>query len=150
MISNPELIMRLVAAAVLGSFIGMEREWHRRPAGLRTHMLVCVSSALITMLSMYAFNQSDPARIAAQIITGIGFIGAGTIFRHKDTVTGITTAATLFVVAAIGIGIGSGFYLATGVGTVLMLATLGLRFLEPKGESRDGPDKKKSKEKGRR
>jgi len=142
--------MRLVAAAVLGSFIGMEREWHRRPAGLRTHMLVCVSSALITMLSMYAFNQSDPARIAAQIITGIGFIGAGTIFRHKDTVTGITTAATLFVVAAIGIGIGSGFYLATGVGTVLMLATLGLRFLEPKGESRDGPDKKKSKEKGRR
>jgi len=150
MISNPELIMRLVAAAVLGSFIGMEREWHRRPAGLRTHMLVCVSSALITMLSMYAFNQSDPARIAAQIITGIGFIGAGTIFRHKDTVTGITTAATLFAVAAIGIGIGSGFYLATGVGTVLMLATLGLRFLEPKGESRDGPDKKKSKEKGRR
>jgi len=142
--------MRLVAAAVLGSFIGMEREWHRRPAGLRTHMLVCVSSALITMLSMYAFNQSDPARIAAQIITGIGFIGAGTIFRHKDTVTGITTAATLFAVAAIGIGIGSGFYLATGVGTVLMLATLGLRFLEPKGESRDGPDKKKSKEKGRR
>ncbi|PIN72590.1 hypothetical protein COV22_02835, partial [Candidatus Woesearchaeota archaeon CG10_big_fil_rev_8_21_14_0_10_47_5] len=136
MISNPELIMRLVAAAVLGSFIGMEREWHRRPAGLRTHMLVCVSSALITMLSMYAFNQSDPARIAAQIITGIGFIGAGTIFRHKDTVTGITTAATLFAVAAIGIGIGSGFYLATGVGTVLMLATLGLRFLEPKGESR--------------
>ena len=102
------------------------------------------------MLSMYAFNQSDPARIAAQIITGIGFIGAGTIFRHKDTVTGITTAATLFAVAAIGIGIGSGFYLATGVGTVLMLATLGLRFLEPKGESRDGPDKKKSKEKGRR
>ena len=124
--------MRLVAAAALGGVIGIERELREREAGFRTHILVSVGAALFTLVSAYAWtdftfsNASgvtfDPTRIAAQIVTGIGFIGAGAIIRHGLTVRGLTTAATLWMVAAIGMACGAGFYwaavIATGIGLV--------------------------------
>jgi putative Mg2+ transporter-C (MgtC) family protein len=122
-ISWAEIALRLVAAAALTGAIGLEREYRERAAGLRTHMLVGVGSALFTIVSAYAwgdfvFDRSrgtvfDPTRIAAQIVTGIGFLGAGAIFRTGDTVKGITTASSIWITAAIGIVIGVGMiYLA--------------------------------------
>ena len=114
--------MRLAAAAALGGAIGLERELREREAGFRTHMLVSVGAALFTLVSAYAwgdfaFSQAsgvtfDPTRIAAQIVTGIGFIGAGAIIRQGLSVRGLTTAATLWMVAAIGMACGAGFYWA--------------------------------------
>jgi Uncharacterized membrane protein len=110
-------IARVFLAFVLGGIVGFERERVRRPAGLRTHMLVAAGSACFTVASIYGFQgfgvNSDPARLAAQIITGIGFLGAGAIFRTGDTVRGITTASSIWITAAIGILIGVGMiYLA--------------------------------------
>lgn len=135
-ITQLEILIRLVLAAVLGSLVGFEREHMHRPAGLRTNMLVCVGSALITLTSIYAISGSDPARIAAGIVTGIGFIGAGTIFRAEDKVVGLTTAASLWAVAGIGIAIGAGFYFATIVAAILIFIILELRFFEAKEEKK--------------
>ncbi len=127
--------MRLAAAAALGGIIGIERELREREAGFRTHMLVSVGAALFTLVSAYAwgdfaFSQAsgvtfDPTRIAAQIVTGIGFIGAGAIIRQGLTVRGLTTAATLWMVAAIGMACGAGFYWAAVIATAIALVGLG-------------------------
>lgn len=127
--------MRLAAAAVLGGVIGIERELREREAGFRTHILVSVGAALFTLVSAYAWtdfafsNASgvtfDPTRIAAQIVTGIGFIGAGAIIRQGLTVRGLTTAATLWMAAAIGMACGAGFYWAAVIATGIALVGLG-------------------------
>ncbi len=119
-------IVSLLIAAVLGGLIGMEREREQRPAGLRTYMLVCVGSALFTILSINAFPgvPRDTARVAAQIVTGIGFLGAGTVWRSHDRVSGLTTAAGLWVVAAIGMATGAGMGLLALAATFLVLIVL--------------------------
>jgi putative Mg2+ transporter-C (MgtC) family protein len=125
-------LLRIVAAAVLGGVIGLERELDEKAAGLRTHMLVSIGAALFTMVGAYGFHdflvnggsvvRADPGRIAAQVVTGIGFLGAGVIFRQGFTVRGLTTAASLWVVAAIGMAAGAGYWagavIATGVGVI--------------------------------
>lgn len=125
-IGQLEVILRLCLAALLGGFIGLERESHRRPAGFRTHILVCVGSALVMLISIYAFAGAnrDPARLAAQVVSGIGFLGAGTIMREGSTIKGLTTAASLWVVSGIGLAAGSGFYLAAVFATGLVVLTL--------------------------
>ncbi|HMD17879.1 MAG TPA: MgtC/SapB family protein [Terriglobales bacterium] len=118
-------LARLLLAAFLGGIIGLERQLRRRPAGLRTNMFICFGAALFTVLSrQLAGVESDSARIAAQIIPGIGFIGAGSILHAKTSVTGLTTAATLFVVAGIGMAAGGGLYLTACFATVIILIAL--------------------------
>jgi putative Mg2+ transporter-C (MgtC) family protein len=127
-------LARLSLAAVLGGAIGFERELRDREAGLRTHLLVCLGSALFTIVSAYGFREfltsgdqvvrADPTRIAAQIVTGIGFLGAGAIIRQGLTVRGLTTAATLWVSAAIGIAAGAGYYSGAVLGTVVTIVAL--------------------------
>jgi putative Mg2+ transporter-C (MgtC) family protein len=129
-----EALLRLVLAAVLGGAIGIERELREREAGLRTHLLVSVGSALFTIVSAYGFHEfltsgqsvvrADPTRIAAQIVTGIGFLGAGAIIRQGVSIRGLTTAATLWVVAAVGLAAGAGYYSGAVITTVLVLVAL--------------------------
>ena len=123
-----ELGLRLVAGLVLGAVIGFERELHRQPAGFRTHSLVSLGAALFTIVSAYAFTgpNVDPTRIAAQIVSGIGFIGAGTILQHRGSVRGLTTAASLWSVAAIGTAAGAGLLIMAVIGTLLILVVLAL------------------------
>lgn len=126
-ISQGEIVLRLVIAAVLGGLIGLERERSYRPAGFRTHMLVCIGAALIMLVSMYGFDfpsTRDPGRIAAQVVSGIGFLGAGTIIREGVTIRGLTTAASLWVVSGIGLAAGAGFHFAALITTVLVFFTL--------------------------
>lgn len=126
-----KIIARLVLAAILGGIIGLERELRHRPAGLRTNMLICFGSAMFTVLSIQLGAPNDTTRIAAQIIAGIGFIGAGSILRDKGGVTGLTTAAAIFVVAAIGMACGGGLYMLGIFATVLIfLALLVLGWVE--------------------
>jgi putative Mg2+ transporter-C (MgtC) family protein len=136
-----DVLLRIVVAAVLTGAIGMERELRERAAGLRTHMLVGVGSALFTIVSAYAWGEFrfstaegivfDPTRIAAQIVTGIGFLGAGAIIRQGLSVRGLTTAAGLWVVAAIGMAAGAGYYSAAAITTGVVLVGLGpLRWVE--------------------
>lgn len=123
--------INLIIAAFLGGLIGLERETGRRPAGLRTNMLVAVGSALFTMLSLHAFpGIGDKGRVAAQIVSGIGFLGAGTVWRSQDAVKGLTTAAGLWTVAAIGMAVGAGLGLLALSATiiVLLILTLMMRF----------------------
>lgn len=116
------VLLRLIVAAALGGAIGVEREMKRRPAGLRTNMFMCFGSALFTMLSvLLAGTGSDQTRIAAQIIAGIGFIGAGSILHFRGGVQGVTTASTIFVVAAIGMCAGSGLMIPAALCTLLVL-----------------------------
>jgi putative Mg2+ transporter-C (MgtC) family protein len=129
-----EALLRLSLAAVLGGMIGFERELREREAGLRTHLLVSLGSALFTIVSAYGFRdfltsgavvvRTDPTRIAAQIVTGIGFLGAGAIIRQGFSVRGLTTAATLWVVAAVGLACGAGYYSAAALSTALVLLAL--------------------------
>ena len=123
-----QMLMRLFLAAFLGGIVGIERGSGDRPAGLRTHILVCTGSALIMVVSMYAFDgfdvPRDPGRIAAQVVSGIGFLGAGTILHEGLTVRGLTTAASLWMVAAIGLAIGGGMRKIGIASTVIMLVTL--------------------------
>ena len=129
-----EALGRLALAAALGGAIGFERELRDREAGLRTHLLVCLGSALFTIVSAYGFREfltsgdqvirADPTRIAAQIVTGIGFLGAGAIIRQGISVRGLTTAATLWVAAAIGIAAGAGYYSGAVLTTVVTLIAL--------------------------
>ncbi|HWZ46156.1 MAG TPA: MgtC/SapB family protein [Candidatus Saccharimonadales bacterium] len=119
-------VMRLILSAFLGGIIGLERELKRRPAGLRTNMFICFGAAMFTILSeeLAGTLGGDHTRIAAQIIPGIGFIGAGSILHSKGSVTGLTTAATLFVVASIGMACGGGLYLPAIFATLLIFLTL--------------------------
>lgn len=126
MLDYSQLIVRLLAAAVLGALIGYEREHSHKAAGLRTHMLVCVGSTLITLVSIYGFPDGDPTRIASSIITGIGFLGAGAIIVGKGNVKGLTTAATLWMVAGLGLAIGAGFFVGAMVAAVLVMLILEL------------------------
>jgi putative Mg2+ transporter-C (MgtC) family protein len=132
MISEFELIIRLLLALLLGALIGLERERGDKPAGLRTHILVSIGSAQFTILSFYAFPGSDPSRIAAYIVAGVGFIGAGTIIQTRDRVTGITTAATLWVTSSIGMAVGIGFYTAAIIVAAISYITLKLAWIEKK------------------
>ena len=117
------IIYRLLLAAILGGVVGLEREIRRKPAGLRTNMFICMGSALFTLLSdeiAQRFGDSSHTRIVSNLIPGIGFIGAGAIIRERGTVVGLTTAATIFMVASLGMAIGAGM-LATGVFTALVI-----------------------------
>jgi putative Mg2+ transporter-C (MgtC) family protein len=122
----PAAIVRLIVAAILGGVIGLERELRHKPAGLRTNMFICFGAAMFTILSdaLAAEHTGDHTRIAAQIIPGIGFIGAGSILHSRGSVTGLTTAATLFVVASVGMAAGGGLYLTATFATVLILISL--------------------------
>ena len=125
-----EIVIKLVVAAILGGLVGFEREVHRKPAGLRTHSLVCMGSALFTIMSI-SVTGAEPSRIAPGIVTGIGFLGAGMIFTSQDKVRGLTTAAELWVLAAIGLAIGLGFYFAALVTTLIVIFILiPLKYLE--------------------
>jgi putative Mg2+ transporter-C (MgtC) family protein len=118
-------LARLLLAAVLGGIVGLERQLRHKPAGLRTNMFICFGAAMFTVLSkQLAGVESDSARIAAQIIPGIGFIGAGSILHAKTSVSGLTTAATLFVVASIGMATGGGLYLTACFATLIILFAL--------------------------
>ncbi|MCU1284827.1 MAG: MgtC/SapB transporter [Acidobacteriales bacterium] len=120
-----DTVLKLLIAAILGGIIGLERELKHKPAGLRTNMFICFGSAMYTLLSFrYSQGTLDHNRIAAQIIPGIGFIGAGAILHSGGSVSGITTAATLFVVASIGMAVGGGEYLSATFATVVILLAL--------------------------
>jgi putative Mg2+ transporter-C (MgtC) family protein len=138
-----EIVTRLLIAVALGALVGYEREVTHRPAGLRTHMLVALGAALFTSVSVMFF-QDDPARIAAGIVTGIGFIGAGSIIAMRGQIQGVTTAATLWVVASIGLGVGLGQYLIAVVAAIVVFAILQLRKFEkqiaPSAKGRKGKD----------
>jgi len=124
------LILRLFLACILGGLIGYEREHTNRPAGFRTHILVCVGSALVMITSEFIFNKYssrvnlDPTRLGAQVISGIGFLGAGTIIRDGFNVKGLTTAASLWAVSAVGLAAGIGFYEGAVFATILIYLTL--------------------------
>jgi putative Mg2+ transporter-C (MgtC) family protein len=123
-----EVVLRLAVAAGLGAAVGVEREMREHEAGVRTHLLVGLGSALFTIVGAYGFEEfgttSDPTRVAAQIVTGIGFLGAGAILREGLSVRGLTTAGSLWVVAAVGMGAGAGYYWAAVAGTVLTIFAL--------------------------
>ncbi len=149
MLSQKAIAFRLLLSVVLGGLIGFERQLHRREAGLRTHMLVCLGSCLIMLTSLYVFDiyrnitNLDPARIASNVITGIGFLGAGTIIRDRARVRGLTTAASLWLVAGIGLAIGIGFYPAGIFATILGLIVLYfLRYMEGAIDKADFPNKR--------
>src|SRR6188768_3936603 len=135
------IIGRLTGALVIGAMIGFERSFHGRPAGFRTHALVCLASALLMLVTVYQLHwmtevpidtiRADPTRMAQGIMTGIGFLGAGVIFKEGLTIRGLTTAASVWVTAAIGILIGIGFWLPALIGTAATLAVLSVfRLLE--------------------
>jgi putative Mg2+ transporter-C (MgtC) family protein len=121
-----EMVLRLLLAVGLGALIGFERQHAGKPAGLRTHLLVCIGSALFTIASIYGFEgDADTARVAAGIVAGIGFLGAGTIIRSREGIlVGLTTASGIWAVAAIGLAAGAGLYILASVTTVIVLIVL--------------------------
>jgi putative Mg2+ transporter-C (MgtC) family protein len=126
---------RILLAVILGFALGLEREMYKRPAGLRTHILVCIASCLIMLVSMYGFESGDPGRVAAQVVSGVGFLGAGAIMREDkgNGIKGITTAATIWVSAMIGLACGNGFYFGAILVTICAIVILTiLRRLETK------------------
>jgi putative Mg2+ transporter-C (MgtC) family protein len=137
-----EFLARLILAAVLGGIVGLEREIHGRPAGIRTYLILSLGTALLMVLSEYLLVvypgrfpdigiQGDPGRIAGQAITGVGFLGAGVIIRYKDSIRGLTTAACVWLVCSVGLAVGAGFYLLGVAVTLLALvALIGLKALE--------------------
>lgn len=129
-VPDSELVIRIILAIAFGALIGYDREMTHKPAGLRTHMLVSLGAALFTMTSLSFV--ADTARVAAGIVTGIGFLGAGTIIAHRGHVEGITTAATLWVSASIGLGVGLGEYLLTIIGTLAVFGILQIGYIENK------------------
>src|SRR6266487_1605395 len=123
--SDLEQLARLALAAGLGGAVGAERELADQPAGLRTHMLLALGACLFTVVSAYAFGSgSDPSRLAAQIVTGIGFLGGGAILRHGASIRGLTTAASIWATSALGVAVGTGRYILSAGAAVLILATL--------------------------
>ncbi len=132
MISDWEVALRLILSAIAGGVVGLEREANNSSAGLRTHILVTLGSTLIMLISMYGFqgfgvNNSggDPARLASQVVSGIGFLGAGTIMRTGSNIRGLTTAASIWVCGGVGLAIGNGYYLGGLTTTIIVLFTLG-------------------------
>ncbi|NHN34647.1 MgtC/SapB family protein [Paenibacillus agricola] len=131
-ITHWELFWRLLLSTILGGLIGIEREWSNHAAGFRTHILVCLGSTTIMLLSIYGFSEYvnepnvriDPARLAAQVISGIGFLGAGAIMRNGNIIKGLTTAASIWVVAAIGLCVGAGFFTGALLCTLFVLISL--------------------------
>jgi len=122
---HPQMLLRLLVATVLGAVVGYEREHAGKPTGVRTHGMVSLGAALFAVVSLYSFGSaSDPARVAAQVVTGIGFLGAGAIFRRRNSVEGLTTAASLWVTAAIGLAVGVGLVLMSCATTVLVFLLL--------------------------
>jgi putative Mg2+ transporter-C (MgtC) family protein len=121
-----DMILRLLLATALGAGIGYQREWANKPAGLRTHTLICLGSALFTVVSIFGFTGVDTSRVAAAVVTGIGFIGAGVIFRgmRGDHVAGLTTAASIWITAAIGLAAGVGMYLIAFIIAVITVIVL--------------------------
>jgi len=124
------IVVKLLLAALLGMIIGFEREFHHKPAGMRTHILVIMGATLFTIVSFSFTGATDTSRIAAGIVTGIGFLGAGAIFHSENRIKGLTTAADLWVLAAIGIAIGIGLYFVAITATIIMflLLTYGKQF----------------------
>ena len=118
-----ESVLSLILATVLGAIVGIEREITKKPAGLRTHMLVSLGSCLFTIVSVHNFS-SDPARVAASIVTGMGFIGAGAIIAERGRVVGVTTAASLWVTGSIGLCTGTGNYLLSIAATIIIFLVL--------------------------
>lgn len=148
MFNNYDVALRLILSVVLSGLIGLERQLHRRSAGLRTHILVSLGSCLIMLTSLYVFDiyksqgQIDPARISAGIITGIGFLCAGAIIRDREGIRGLTTAASLWIVAGLGMSVGCGFYFASVFTTVIALSVLlVLRYMEARFFGKEGGDK---------
>lgn len=133
-----EMLLRLALAVVLGGAIGLERELTDKPVGFRSNTLICLGAALFTMFSLgLSADRGDPARVAAQVVTGIGFLGAGSILRRGERLQGITTAATIWLVAALGMGAGAGFYVVAVAGAAVALLVLGgFRWLERSIERR--------------
>jgi putative Mg2+ transporter-C (MgtC) family protein len=128
-----DIAVRLLVASVLGAAIGIEREIHSHPAGMRTHLLVALGSALFTVISIFGFvgvlgsgvgAPVDPSRVAAQIVTGIGFLGAGAILKFGTSIRGLTTAASLWATAAVGMGVGAGQYVLAIVGAAIVVVSL--------------------------
>ena len=123
-LSYVDMLLRLGVATLLGAMVGLERERLERAAGFRTHALVCLASALIMVVSIFGFPESDvldPSRIAAQVVSGIGFLGAGVIIFRRNTVRGLTTAASLWSVSGVGLAVGAGLYIPAVAGTLFML-----------------------------
>ncbi len=124
---GPQLL-RLVLATAIGGLIGLEREFKGKPAGIRTNILICLGSCLVMILSIEIASQAgapaDPGRIAAQVVTGVGFLGAGSIIRSRVTVAGLTTAATIWFVAALGLVVGAGYFVLAGAAAVIMIFIL--------------------------
>lgn len=121
---HPLMLIRLVVAILLGAFVGYEREREGKPAGVRTHGMVCLGAALFTVVSIYGFGATaDSTRVAAQVVTGIGFLGAGAILHQRESVSGLTTAASLWVTAAIGTAIGVGMIGMSLVTTILIFCS---------------------------
>lgn len=130
---HPQMLLRLVVAVVLGALVGYERERKGKPAGVRTHGMVCLGAALFTVVSLYGFGaSSDQSRVAAMIVSGIGFLGAGAVLHQRESVHGLTTAASLWVTAAIGLAVGVGMIGMSFMTTILVF--LLLRFGPRPGE----------------
>jgi len=124
MILQNEDVIKLLIAILVGGLIGAEREYRDKVAGFRTNIFICVGATLFTLLSIKIGATADPTRIAASIVSGVGFLGAGAILREEGRVVGLTTAATIWLTAALGMGIASGEYLLVGASTLIMLAVL--------------------------
>ena len=129
MVEYTEIFIRLILSTLAGGLIGLEREVVHKPAGIRTHMLVCLGSALFVLVTIETLP-NEAGRIIAGVATGIGFLGAGTIFKSKDEVHGLTTAASIWAVAGVGISIGLGYYLMTIIAVILILIILQLNNME--------------------
>jgi putative Mg2+ transporter-C (MgtC) family protein len=122
---HPQMLLRLVVAVFVGALVGYERERKGKPAGVRTHGMVCLGAALFTVVSLYGFGTaSDPTRVAAMVVSGIGFLGAGAILPQRESVHGLTTAASLWVTAAIGLAVGVGMFAMSLVTTILVFLLL--------------------------
>jgi len=138
-----DLLLRLFVALVLGGLVGIERQQLHKPAGVRTYMLVCLGSCLFTLISFMAFTDLqqfyfEPTRIAAGVVTGIGFLGAGAIIQSQKKVLGLTTAASIWVVAAIGMAVGYGLFILAGGAS--LLSVIALYFLEKMGDGHNSQD----------
>ncbi len=126
-INTTTATFRLLLSLMIGGAVGIERRWRLQPAGFRTHILICLGATLLMMLSIYipqTYGVGDPGRIAAQTITGIGFLGAGAIIKIGSNVRGLTTAASIWLISAIGMGVGAGLYIVSGITAILMLMAL--------------------------
>lgn len=149
MVSDQEVIFRLFLAVLFSGLIGLEREVSGRAAGFRTHILVCVGSTLVMLTAIHLMDlyqgvaSIDPGRVAAQVVSGIGFLGAGTIIQIRDSVRGLTTAAGLWAAAGIGLAIGSGFYIGAVATTAIVLVVL---FLLSRVEQKMVGTKRKDRE----